>query len=241
MLHKKSREQETNRLLPVILLFSRDKLVKLPRRGAGWSSLAARRAHNPKVVGSNPTPATKCCYPGPRSSGVCFWCFGCRSAVGETDRVGKYEMDNSVIRQLLEPVVEDMGYELVMVETTGSPSGGQVLRAYIDAPGGILLEDCEQVSRQVSAILDVEDPIRAEYTLEVSSPGIDRPLVKPEHFQRFQGNQVRVVMREARLGRRRFTGFLVEAGAECVVVEVDGEPYELDYQAMEKANLVGLE
>ena len=150
-------------------------------------------------------------------------------------------MDNSAIRQLLEPVVEDMGYELVMVEMTGSPSGGQVLRIYIDAPGGILLEDCEQVSRQVSAILDVEDPIKGEYTLEVSSPGIDRPLVKPEHFQRFQGNQVKVVMRETRLGRRRFTGFLAEAGSECVVVEVDGEPYELDYQTMEKANLVGLE
>ena len=150
-------------------------------------------------------------------------------------------MDNSAIRQLLEPVVEDMGYELVMVEMTGSPSGGQVLRTYIDAPGGILLEDCEQVSRQVSAILDVEDPIKGEYTLEVSSPGIDRPLVKPEHFQRFQGNQVKVVMREARLGRRRFTGVLAEAGPECVVVEVDGEPYELDYQTMEKANLVGLE
>ena len=150
-------------------------------------------------------------------------------------------MDNSAIRQLLEPVLEDMGYELVMVEMTGSPSGGQVLRTYIDAPGGILLEDCEQVSRQVSAILDVEDPIKGEYTLEVSSPGIDRPLVKPEHFQRFQGSQVKVVRREARLGRRRFTGLLVEAGLECVVVEVDGEPYELDYQTMEKANLAGLD
>ena len=150
-------------------------------------------------------------------------------------------MDNSAIRQLLEPVVEDMGYELVTVELTGSPSGGQVLRTYIDAPGGILLEDCEQVSRQVSAILDVEDPIKEEYTLEVSSPGVDRPLVKPEHFQRFQGNHVKVVMREARLGRRRFTGLLVEAAPEFVVVEVDGEPYELDYRTMEKANLAGLD
>ena len=150
-------------------------------------------------------------------------------------------MDNSAIRQLLEPVVEDMGYELVTVELTGSPSGGQVLRTYIDAPGGILLEDCEQVSRQVSAILDVEDPIKGEYTLEVSSPGVDRPLVKREHFERFQGSHVKVVMREARLGRRRFTGLLVEAAPEFVVVEVDGEPYELDYQTMEKANLVGLD
>ena len=150
-------------------------------------------------------------------------------------------MDNSAIRQLLEPVIEDMGYELVMVEMTGSPSGGQVRRTYIDAPGGILLEDCEQVRRQVGAILDVEDPIKGEYTLEVSSPGVDRPLVKPEHFQRFQGKNVKVVMREARLGRRRFTGLLAEAAPEFVVVEVDGEPYELAYQTMEKANLVGLD
>jgi ribosome maturation factor RimP len=150
-------------------------------------------------------------------------------------------MDNNAIRQLLEPAVEDMGYELVMVETTGSPSGGQLLRAYIDAPGGILLEDCEQVSRQVSAILDVEDPIKGEYTLEVSSPGVDRPLIKPEHFQRFQGSQVKVLMREAHLGRRRFTGLLVEAAPEFAVVEVDGEAYELTYRAMERANLVGLD
>ena len=93
----------------------------------------------------------------------------------------------------------------------------------------------------MSAILDVEDPIKGEYTLEVSSPGVDRPLVKPEHFQRFQGSHVKVVMREARLGRRRFTGLLVEAAPEFVVVEVDGEPYKLDYQTMEKANLVGLD
>ena len=155
--------------------------------------------------------------------------------------VGEELMDNNAIRQLLEPAVEDMGYELVMVETTGSPSGGQVLRAYIDAPGGILLEDCEQVSRQVSAILDVEDPIKGEYILEVSSPGVDRPLIKPEHFQRFQGSQVKVLMRETHLGRRRFTGLLVEAAPEFAVVEVDGEAYELAYRTMEKANLVGLD
>ena len=149
-------------------------------------------------------------------------------------------MNNSAIRTLLEPVVEDMGYELVMIEFAGSPAGDQVLRAYIDAPGGILLEDCEQVSRQISAILDVEDPIKGEYTLEVSSPGIDRPLVTPEHFLRFEGSQVKVLMREAHLGRRRFTGLLAEAGPECAVIELDGEAYELPYKGMERAKLVGL-
>ena len=143
-----------------------------------------------------------------------------------------------MIRAMLEPAVEDMGYELIIVELTGSNAGGQVLRVYIDAPGGILLEDCELVSKQVSAILDVEDPIRGEYTLEVSSPGVDRPLVIHAHFLRFQGSQIRVLMRGLQMGRRRFTGILSEVGVDSVVVEVDGEPYELPFNDMEKANLV---
>ena len=143
-----------------------------------------------------------------------------------------------MIRAMLEPAVEDMGYELIIVELTGSNAGGQVLRVYIDAPGGILLEDCELVSKQVSPILDVEDPIRGEYTLEVSSPGVDRPLVIHAHFLRFQGSQIRVLMRGLQMGRRRFTGTLSEVGVDSVVVEVDGEPYELPFNDMEKANLV---
>ncbi|HJP07514.1 MAG: ribosome maturation factor RimP [Acidiferrobacteraceae bacterium] len=143
-----------------------------------------------------------------------------------------------MIRALLEPAVEDMGYELLMVELTGSSGGGQILRTYIDAPGGILLDDCEQVSKQVSAILDVEDPIKGEYTLEVSSPGVDRPLVTPAHFSRFEGGEIKVIMRGSHLGRRRFTGRLTEVGEHFAVVEVDGEAYELPFSDMEKANLV---
>ncbi len=84
--------------------------------------------------------------------------------------------------ELLEPTIESMGYELVHMEFSGS-----TLRLYIDAPGGIEVDDCAQVSRQVSAIMDVEDPLKNAYNLEVSSPGLDRPLVKPAHFQRFTG------------------------------------------------------
>ena len=149
-----------------------------------------------------------------------------------------FAADTLRIRTLLEPALEGMGYEVIMIELTGSSTAGQVLRVYIDAPGGILLDDCEQVSRQVSAILDVEDPIKGEYTLEVSSPGLDRPLVTHEHFARFQGDQIKVTMRNLQMGRRRFTGTLSEVGADSVVVEVDGEPYELPFNDMEKANLV---
>jgi len=125
-----------------------------------------------------------------------------------------FAADTLRIRTLLEPALEGMGYEVIMIELTGSSTEGQVMRVYIDAPGGILLDDCAQVSRQVSAILDVEDPIKGEYTLEVSSPGLDRPLVTPEHFSRFQGDQIKVTMRSLHLGRRRFTGTLSEVGAD---------------------------
>ena len=108
----------------------------------GWSSLAARRAHNPKVVGSNPAP-----------------------------------------------------------------------------------------------VMDVEDPVKNAYTLEVSSPGMDRPLVKPEHFQRFKGEKARIMMHTHVLGRRKFLGVLMEADADQVVMEADGEIYELPYVLMDSARL----
>ena len=121
---------------------------------AGWSSLAARRAHNPKVVGSNPA-----------------------------------------------------------------------------------VHDCAAVSRQLSAVLDIEDPLNGAYLLEVSSPGLERPLVKPNHFKRFVGNKARIVMATHIFGRRRFTGQMVEAGDQAVVLEVDGESYDLPYSDMESAQL----
>ena len=140
------------------------------------------------------------------------------------------------LRSLLEPVVERSGYELIQV--TWGVSKTRVLRMFIDAPGGITVDDCEQVSRQVSDLLDVEDMIEGEYTLEVSSPGLDRPLVKQEHFRRAQGKDVFIRMRDLHLGRRRFRGSLLEVGSDAVLVEVDGEPYELPYSDMERANVV---
>ncbi len=144
--------------------------------------------------------------------------------------------DTARLWELLEPEAEAMGYELVEIELAGGRRN-PLLRIYIDAPGGITLDDCEFVSRQLSAVLDVEDPIPAQYTLEVSSPGIERPLVKRAHFERAVGERVQLVTRQYHLGRRRFLGLLREVSGETVVVEVDGESYELPLADVERARL----
>ena len=95
------------------------------------------------------------------------------------------------LQALLEPLVESMGYELVLLEFSPH-KGSAMVRLFIDAPGGITLGDCEKVSREVEGVLDVEDPIPQNYRLEVSSPGLDRPLVKPAHFERFAGQLAKV-------------------------------------------------
>lgn len=147
------------------------------------------------------------------------------------------QVDLAALREILEPPTEALGYELVHLEVSGR-GRDSILRLYIDAPGGIQLEDCELVSRQLGTVLDVEDPIHVGYTLEVSSPGLDRPLVKPDHFRRFLGSRVKVNMHGYIMGRRRFTGILREADEDRAVVEVDGEPYELPYDEMDSARLV---
>ena len=139
--------------------------------------------------------------------------------------------------QLLEPVIKRQGYELADLELkVGSRDG--VLRIFIDKPGGVGLEDCELISRQVSALLDVEDPVPGRYSLEVSSPGLDRKLTKPPHFQRFVGEEVKVETRFPVLGRRRFRGVLQAADEKSIVVVVDREPYELQIDGIETARLV---
>jgi ribosome maturation factor RimP len=141
------------------------------------------------------------------------------------------------LRVLLEPAIEAMGFELVDTEFSGS--GRQaVLRIYIDNPKGVTVDDCAQVSRQVSAILDVEDPIPGQYMLEVSSPGLDRPLVKREDFRRFAGELVKIRMSVAVLGRRNFTGHLAGIEGDTVILEMDKESFDLPFGNIEKARLV---
>jgi ribosome maturation factor RimP len=143
---------------------------------------------------------------------------------------------DSLIR-LLEPTIERLGYELTDLELKLGGRDGLV-RIYIDKDGGIDVDDCEAVSHQVSAILDVEDPIPSHYTLEVSSPGLDRTLTKPAHFQRFMGEDVRVKLRFPLDGRRNFKGALKSADDENIEVEVDGESHSLPLSTIESARLV---
>ena len=146
-------------------------------------------------------------------------------------------MTGDELAKLLEPTVERLGYELVDLEVRLGGKGGLV-RVFIDKPDGIDLDDCETVSRAVSALLDVEDPVPGNYNLEVSSPGLDRKLTKVEHFQRFEGETVKVQMRFPIEGRRRFRGTLVSSDDENIVVEVDGESHSLPLKTIDTARLV---
>ena len=141
------------------------------------------------------------------------------------------------LSRLLGPVVAGRGVELWELEYANRPGGG-LLRLYIDSPQGITVEDCERVSRAVSSVLDESDPIPGEYTLEVSSPGLDRVLRTREHFARFEGEQVRVEMREPIAGRKRFVGQLLEVGEREITLSVDGANVSLPIDEIHRARLV---
>ena len=146
--------------------------------------------------------------------------------------------DSSNIQALLEPVVESMGYELVGIEYQGRGHHG-LLRLYVDKPGGIVMEDCEKVSYQVSGVLDVEDPIMGRYTLEVSSPGLDRPLFKPAHYERFVGERISLRLAAPLNGRRKFSGLLKAFENDEVVLLLDeGDEIRVAYQEIDGARLV---
>ena len=141
------------------------------------------------------------------------------------------------LEKLIEPTIEQLGYELSDLELKLDGRDG-IVRVFIDKPEGVDLSDCEIVSRQLSAILDVEDPLPGNYRLEVSSPGLDRTLTKPEHFQRFTGEAVRVKLRFPVAGRRNFRGTLRSADDEQIEVEVDGESHSLQIATIESARLI---
>ena len=141
------------------------------------------------------------------------------------------------LRELIEPAVAGLGYELVGVEFHGGGTNG-LLRVYIDHEDGITVEDCQAVSHQVSGLLDVEDPIPGHYSLEVSSPGLDRPLFSARDYARFAGQRVKLRMHGQVQGRRNFTGLLVGLEGDKVIVEVDGEEYELPLDQVDQARLI---
>jgi len=139
---------------------------------------------------------------------------------------------------LFEPVVESMGYELVGIEFHSSEHHG-VMRVFIDHENGITVDDCAKVSRQISAVIDVEDPIEMAFDLEVSSPGINRPLFKLSDFEKFSGKTAKIKLGVALNGRKNFSGVLQGIDEnQQVIIDVDNEIYELPYQDIAKANLV---
>jgi ribosome maturation factor RimP len=139
--------------------------------------------------------------------------------------------------KLLELAVERLGYELTDLESNLAGRDG-IIRLFIDKPDGVGLEDCELVSRQISALLDIEDPASRPYVLEISSPGLDRKLTKIEHFQRFIGDKVRVKLRFPIKGCRNFHGTLRYANEDNIEVEVDGKSCRLPIAEIEYVRLV---
>lgn len=141
---------------------------------------------------------------------------------------------NRNLLDLLEPVVTGMGYELVGAEFDGHQ---RVLRLYIDHPEGVGLEACSKVSYQVSGVLDVEDPIPGRYQLEVSSPGLERPLFTLAHFERFKGEMVRVQLSRPMEGRRRFKAQIIAVDGDDVLLLEEGTEFRIAFGQIEKAKL----
>jgi ribosome maturation factor RimP len=142
------------------------------------------------------------------------------------------------LHSLIRRPVEAMGYELVGVELFHKVSSGMVLRVYIDREGGITLDDCSAVSCQLSGMLDVEDPIADNYDLEVSSPGLDRPLFERAHFARFKGHRVRLKLLAPLLGRRKLDGILADIDGDTVLLQEGELTHRIPFQNIDTARLV---
>lgn len=141
------------------------------------------------------------------------------------------------LQTLIGPVVVTMGYELLGVEYIAGGKG-HLLRLYIDRDSGITLDDCVRVNRQVSGLLDVEDPLHGSYAIEVSSPGLDRPLFTAEQFARFTGYTIRFRLLTPIDGRRKFTGVIKAVDGDVITIGVDNKELELSIDRFEKANLI---
>ncbi|WP_028863714.1 ribosome maturation factor RimP [Psychromonas aquimarina] len=138
---------------------------------------------------------------------------------------------------MFKPNVEDLGYELVGVEYIRAGKHS-TLRVYIDQEAGILVDDCAAVSREISALMDVEDPITNEYTLEVSSPGLERPLFSAEQYAAFIGAEVKVQLRMPIQNRRKWKGVIASVEGEIICVNVDGTEERFALSNIQKANIV---
>jgi len=149
----------------------------------------------------------------------------------------KVNSSEVLITELIGTTVQALGLELWGVELL-QQGRYSLLRVYIEREEGVTIEDCEKVSRQVSALLDVEDPIAGEYTLEVSSPGVDRPLFSVEQYAKYVGSEVNLKLRRAVDGRRKFKGQIIKVSGDIVGLLVEGTEYDLEHSDIEKASIV---
>jgi ribosome maturation factor RimP len=142
-----------------------------------------------------------------------------------------------VLTELVSPIVEALGCELWGIECL-SQGRFTLVRIYIDKDGGVGLEDCEKVSRQVSSLMDVEDPITGQYTLEVSSPGIERPLYILSHFERYVGEKVQIKLNRRFEDRKKITGLLAGVENDEVIIQVGEDEFVLPIEWIDKANVI---
>jgi len=144
---------------------------------------------------------------------------------------------HAALHALIEPVVAAMGFELWGIDHLSQGKNSRLV-IYIERESGVSVEDCADISRQVSAVLDVEDPIAGEYRLEVSSPGMARPLYSLDQFTRFQGHHVALKLRTAFDGRRKYQGLLVGVEGDEVLLQLDGEEYCFPIESIDSAHIV---
>ncbi|KPK36219.1 MAG: hypothetical protein AMK70_03115 [Nitrospira bacterium SG8_35_1] len=141
------------------------------------------------------------------------------------------------VTDLIEPVIESLGIELDELEFKRM-KGKALLRVFIDREGGVTIDDCERVSREIEAVLDVEDPIPYSYVLEVSSPGLDRPLRKPEDFRKYSGSRARVITIDPIEKQNFFVGQIVEAGDSDIRILLQKDrTITIPYENISKARL----
>ena len=148
----------------------------------------------------------------------------------------KFDQLLNEVRQITEPVLQSQGLELVDLQYQREAQGW-VLRFTIDREGGVTVEDCAEVSRELSAVLEARDPIGNPYVLEVSSPGLTRPLKRPEDFNKYRNHLVKVKTFEPVEGRRNFKGVLLGLEDDKVRLEMEGQAYEIPFRGIAKANL----
>jgi ribosome maturation factor RimP len=151
--------------------------------------------------------------------------------------MGAVKSSVALVTELIDTTIQALGLELWGVEHI-QQGKYSLLRIYIEREEGVTIEDCEKVSRQVSALLDVEDPITGEYTLEVSSPGVDRPLFSVEQYEQYIGNEVNLKLRSPLQGRRKFKGQIIKVAGDSISLLVEGAEYDLEHSEIEQASIV---